>query len=171
PAERLEHRLRPLSAGVAVPLFALAAAGVTVTGGLAVFADPVAVGVVVGLVAGKTVGVLLGGYLTARWTRAELSPELEWRDIAGVSMLSGVGFTVSLLIAELAFPADRAATAKAGVLAGSLVAAGAAAVMLRARHHAYRRLAARPAEEPADEHAGEDIEDPDGDTTRDVSGH
>lgn len=143
PAERLEHRLRPVSAGLALPLFALAAAGVEVAAGdlRAAAEDPAAVGVALGLVLGKLVGVLGGTYLAARWTRAVLSPDLAWSDVAAVSALAGVGFTVSLLIGDLAFAGDpaRTATVKIGVLAGSLTAAALAAVLLRRRERHYRR--------------------------------
>ncbi len=145
PAERLEHRLRPLSAGFAVPVFALFAAGVSLSGdamsGLS--ADVAAVGVVAGLVLGKFVGVLGGTWLTARLTRAELSPELRWADIAAVATLSGIGFTVSLLIAELAFGDDpgRLGHVKLAVLIASLTASALAAVQLRRRNRFHRAVA------------------------------
>ena len=112
PAEHLEHLVRPLSAGVAVPAFALLAAGVPIDAESlqAAADDPAAVGVVAGLVLGKFVGVFGGTWLTARLTRAELSEELDWGDVAAVALLSGIGFTVSLLIAELAFPAATGST-------------------------------------------------------------
>jgi len=145
PAERLEHRIRPLSAGFAVPVFAFFAAGVTVVGtdiGAAI-ADPAAQGIVLGLVVGKFLGVLATTYLVVRFTRATLSPGLRWADIAGVSLLAGVGFTVSLLIAELAFETDATQLdhAKLGVLTGSLIAALLASVVLARRRRAYRLLA------------------------------
>jgi Na+:H+ antiporter, NhaA family len=144
-AERLEHAVRPFSAGVAVPAFALLAAGVTLVGGGvgAAVRDRAAWGVVVALVVGKTVGVLGGTWLTARFTRAELDEGLGWGDVLGLSLLAGIGFTVSLLMAELAFGAGsaRAEHVKAGVLAGSILAAGLAAVVLRRREHLYRRQA------------------------------
>ncbi|HLZ38242.1 MAG TPA: Na+/H+ antiporter NhaA [Mycobacteriales bacterium] len=146
PAERLEHHVRPLSAGVCVPAFALFAAGIDVSVGSlgGVLRDPAALGVIVGLVAGKTIGVFGGAYLVARWTRAELDPELGWSDLLGVAVLSGIGFTVSLLIAELAFGDDaaRLAHVKTGVLAASVLAALLATVLLRARHRHYARLPA-----------------------------
>jgi NhaA family Na+:H+ antiporter len=142
PAEHLEHLVRPLSAGVAVPAFALLAAGVPIDAESlkAAADDPAAVGVVAGLVLGKFAGVLGGSWLTARLTRAELSEELDWGDVAAVALLSGVGFTVSLLIAELAFPpGDRLDHVVAAVLAGSVLSALFAAVALR------RRARTRPA--------------------------
>jgi NhaA family Na+:H+ antiporter len=146
PAEHLEHVVRPVSAGFAVPVFALLSAGVAVTGSAlaSVFTGPVTLGIVLGLVAGKLVGVLGGAYLTARLTRAELSSDLSWSDLAGVALLSGIGFTVSLLMGDLAFgdggDLDEVTMA---VLVGSLMSAALAAPVLRVRHRHYRRLAER----------------------------
>jgi NhaA family Na+:H+ antiporter len=141
PAERLEHNLRPWSAGVAVPVFALFAAGVTLSGDALrqMLTDPVAIGVVAGLVGGKFIGVFGGSWLTARFTRAELNSDLAWRDVAAVSVLAGIVFTVALLIAQLAFAGDTAQVerAKAAVLVASLLAALIAAVLLFRRNRAY----------------------------------
>ncbi|MEP6651094.1 MAG: Na+/H+ antiporter NhaA [Lapillicoccus sp.] len=153
-AERIEHSLRPWSAGVAVPLFAFFAAGVTIgPGGLgATFADAAAVGVVVGLVAGKCLGVFGGTYLFARFTRASLDEDLAWSDVLGLSLLAGVGFTVSLLIGELAFGvgSERDDHVRLGILVGSVVSALLAAVVLRLRNRHYRRM---EAEETRDDDA------------------
>ncbi|MEV0395280.1 Na+/H+ antiporter NhaA [Polymorphospora rubra] len=144
-AEAFEHRFRPISAGFAVPVFALMAAGVTVggiTGLTSSLTDPVAVGIVVGLIAGKTIGITLATWLVSRYTRASLDSGLTWTDVVGLSMLAGIGFTVSLLIGELAFgtgtPQDD--HVKIAVLAGSLGAALLATVVLRLRNRAYRRI-------------------------------
>jgi NhaA family Na+:H+ antiporter len=141
PAERIEHRLRPWSAGVAVPVFALFAAGVTLSGTAVrqMLTDPVAIGVVAGLLVGKSVGVFGGSWLTARFTRAELNSDLAWRDVAAVSVLAGIGFTVALLIAQLAFGSDAAQVerAKAAVLVASVLAALIAALLLARRNRAY----------------------------------
>jgi len=144
-AEHFEHRWRPLSASVAVPVFAFFAAGVSIGGsaGLAdAVRDPVAVGVVAGLVLGKPFGVLAATWLVARFTRAGLDSDLSWWDVLGLAMLAGVGFTVSLLIGELAFGAgnERDEHVKLGVLAGSVLAAIFASVLLRARSKVYERL-------------------------------
>ncbi|MEV4618014.1 Na+/H+ antiporter NhaA [Asanoa sp. NPDC049573] len=142
-AEHFEHRWRPLSAGLAVPVFAFFSAGVTVSaaGG---FGDPVLVGIVAGLVIGKTAGVLGSTWLVQRFTRAELARGLSWWDVLGLAVLAGVGFTVALLIAELAFGAgtDRDANAKLGILVGSLLAAAISTVLLRGRNTHYRELVA-----------------------------
>ena len=145
-AEHFEHRFRPLSAGVAVPVFAFFSAGVAVGGwsGLgSALRDPVTVGVVMGLVAGKMAGVLGAAYGVARFTGATLDDELSWVDVLGLALLAGIGFTVSLLIGELAFGAGsvRDEHVKVGVLTGSLVAAVLAAIVLRGRNRVYRRAA------------------------------
>jgi NhaA family Na+:H+ antiporter len=144
-AEHFEHTFRPVSAAVAVPVFAFFAAGVAIGGadGLgSALRDPVAVGVVLGMVVGKPVGILAATYLVARFTRAGLDSELSWWDVLGLALLAGVGFTVSLLIGELAFGAGSARDdhVKVAVLAGSLASALLAAVVLRARGAVYRRL-------------------------------
>jgi NhaA family Na+:H+ antiporter len=146
-AEHFEHRFRPISAGVAVPVFAFFAAGVTI-GGLAglsdALTDTVALGIVVALVAGKTIGITAATWLVSRFTRAELDDHLSWWDVVGLAMLGGIGFTVSLLIGELAFgPASaRDEHVKVGVLVGTLTAALLAAVLLRMRNRRYRRIEA-----------------------------
>ncbi|MFI5955306.1 Na+/H+ antiporter NhaA [Cryptosporangium sp. NPDC051539] len=144
-AEHFEHRFRPISAAIAVPVFAFFAAGVTVGGldGLATaLTDPVAVGIVVGLVVGKTVGITLTTYMVSRFTRASLDEGLAWIDVVGLAVLAGIGFTVSLLIGELAFGVGSESDehVKVAVLTGSLIAAILAAVLLRLRNRTYRRL-------------------------------
>ncbi|MFD7917776.1 Na+/H+ antiporter NhaA [Streptomyces sp. NPDC059740] len=144
PGERIEHLLRPLSAGLAVPLFALFSAGVSLSHGALrdVFTRPETLGVVLGLVVGKATGIFGGTWLTARFTRARLNPDLRWPDVLAVSVLAGIGFTVALLIGELAFATDPRLTAevKASVLTGSVLAAVLAAVLLKLRNDRYRRL-------------------------------
>jgi NhaA family Na+:H+ antiporter len=144
-AEHFEHRWRPVSAGVAVPIFAFFSAGVTIGGasGLgATLRDSVTIGVAVGLVAGKVLGVLSATYLVQRFTRAQLADGLGWWDVLGLALLAGIGFTVSLLIGELAFGTDSArnGNVKVGVLLGSLCAALLASVVLRIRNTVYRRV-------------------------------
>ena len=147
-AEHFEHRFRPLSAGIAVPVFAFMAAGVTVggTAGLAEsLRDRVAIGIVLGLLVGKPVGILLATWLLSRFTRADLDPDIEWADVLGLSILAGIGFTVSLLIGELAFGAgsDREENVKVAVLVGSVCAAVVAGVFLRLRSRRYTALMIR----------------------------
>jgi Na+:H+ antiporter, NhaA family len=130
PAEHLEHVLSPVSAALAVPFFALMSAGVVLTGGSELVGDPVFVGVVVGLVVGKPVGVFAGGWLVARFTRAELDPSIGWRDVVGVAVLAGIGFTVSLLVSDLSFDGPQRDAAKTAVLAGSVISAVLGALVL-----------------------------------------
>jgi NhaA family Na+:H+ antiporter len=136
PAERLEHTLGPVSSGLAVPFFALMSAGVVIEAGGDLLGDPVVLGIVAGLVLGKPAGVLLGTWLTIRLTRAELG-DLEWRDLLGVAVLAGVGFTVALLVAELSFSGPEVEAAKTAVLAGSVLSALVAAVSLRRRNRVH----------------------------------
>ncbi len=144
PGERIEHLVRPLSAGLAVPLFALFSAGVPIAGSAVaeVFGRPETLGVVLGLVVGKPLGVIGGTWLAARFTRAALNPDLAWADVLAVATLAGIGFTVSLLIGELAFEGDQLLTeeVKAAVLLGSFIAAVLAAVLLKLRNAKYRRM-------------------------------
>jgi Na+:H+ antiporter, NhaA family len=152
-SEHLEHVFRPLSAAVAVPVFAFFSAGVAIDGWdeLADALDhPITLGIVLALVAGKTIGVFATTWLTATLTHAELDDDLSWWDVLGVAALGGIGFTVSLLIGELAFGIGSEADehAKIGVLVGSLLAATAAAVVLRTRNRVYRRIEALETADP-----------------------
>ena len=144
PVDRLSHLLHPLSAGVCVPLFAFFAAGVNVRsiGLLTAFTTPVAIGIIAGLVIGKPIGVLSASWATARFTKASLSVDLRWRDVFAVGLLAGIGFTVALLIAGLAFPDQGVLldSAKASVLAASVIAALIATVALRSRNRHYAAL-------------------------------
>ena len=155
-AEHFEHRIRPISAGFAVPVFAFFAAGVTVggfRGFMDALRDPIALGIVAGLVIGKAVGIFGFTYLVARFTKARLDADLRWLDVLAVAMLGGIGFTVSLLIGDLAFSdALRDEHVKVGVLAGSVVSSVLAAGLLRSRNRAYRRI--QELEERDDDHDG-----------------
>ena len=143
--DELEHVIRPVSAGVLVPLFALFAAGVTL-GSLsevgAALRDPVTLGVILGLVVGKPVGIVGTAFLVTRSRHLSLDESIGWPDIAGVGVLAGIGFTVSLLVAELSFPSGipEQDHAKLGVLVASLVASVLAAVTLGVRNRRYRAL-------------------------------
>jgi NhaA family Na+:H+ antiporter len=144
-AEHFEHRIRPLSAGVAVPVFAFFSAGVAVGGvsGLgASLGDSIAIGIIVGLVAGKAIGITAATWLVSRFTRAQLDENLGWPDVLGLALLGGMGFTVSLLITELAYGAESESYdhAKVGILGGTLIAAVLAAVILRLRNRRYKAM-------------------------------
>ncbi|PRC41885.1 sodium:proton antiporter, partial [Mycobacterium sp. ITM-2017-0098] len=104
--------------------------------------DPITLGIILGLVLGKPIGIFLTTRVLAAVTRANLDASLRWVDVIGVSMLAGIGFTVSLLIGDLAYGlgSERDEFVKIGVLAGSLSAALLAAVVLLTRNAAYRRI-------------------------------
>lgn len=131
----LEHRVRPFSTVVALPLFAFFSAGVTVVGGDGlgeVVRTPVVSAVAAGLLLGKIVGVLGVTAIVTSVSRLRLPPGIGLRDLVPVGFLTGIGFTVSLLIAELSFEdPDRTAGAKVAILGASALAAVMAAVALR----------------------------------------
>ncbi|WP_031466500.1 Na+/H+ antiporter NhaA [Sciscionella sediminilitoris] len=142
PAVRMEHLLQPWSAGLAVPLFALVAAGVPVNGEAmsAVFTDTVPLAVIVGLIVGKFIGITGFSFAAVKLGLGAKPAGLGWRDVAAVSMLGGVGFTVSLLIAELSLTGTQADHAKAAVLIASAVASLLAAAMLVRRSRVHTDL-------------------------------
>jgi NhaA family Na+:H+ antiporter len=141
PCVRLEHRLQPWSAGLAVPVFALFAAGIPINAGVFgdLFTDRLALAIMVGLVVGKLVGITGSALLAVRIGAARLPADVTPKDLVAVAMLGGVGFTVSLLIADLSLDGPDMALAKGAVLVSSLVASLLAAVLL------VRRSKARPA--------------------------
>jgi NhaA family Na+:H+ antiporter len=140
PALRLEHRLQPWSAAVAVPVFALFAAGISVSGDSLgqVFTTALPLAVLAGLLGGKVVGILGASFLAVKLKLAEKPRGVGWRDMAALSVLGGVGFTVSLLIADLSLPEGTSELAKAAVLIASAIASLLAAALLlrRSRIHA-----------------------------------
>lgn len=144
--ERFSELLGPVSAGLAVPVFAFFAAGVSVVGTGSVgdvVGQPVFVAVSVALVVGKLVGVLATTALVTRFTALRLPPGLGVRDLLPVGFLCGIGFTVSLLIAELSYTDEgHTSAAKLAILAASFVAAILGAFMLRwdARHPRSRDM-------------------------------
>lgn len=147
-AETFEHRLRPLSSGFAVPVFAFFSAGVTVggiSGLLNAWESTVALGIIVGLVLGKIIGIVGATFLITRLRHANLDPDIRWVDLLGVAAVAGIGFTVSLLVSELSFsPTDvMHDEAKIGVLSASVLAAIVGAAILAPRSRHYARIAAR----------------------------
>ncbi|MFW0791310.1 Na+/H+ antiporter NhaA [Gordonia sp. CPCC 205333] len=143
PTTSIEHAVRPFSTVAAVPVFAFFAAGVSVVGaqgGLSsMLSSPVTAGIVAGLVVGKVVGVMGTTALVTRLTPLRLPDAVGLRDLLPVGVLTGMGFTVSLLIAELSFPdgTDHDA-AKVAILIGTVVAAVIGAVALRWDAHRAR---------------------------------
>ena len=141
PAERLEHRLQPWTAGVVVPVFAFTAAGVAVDADALSRAldDPAAQGVFLGLLLGKLVGVLGASWLAVRVGLAQLPDRIGWPDSAGVAVLAGTGFTVSLLLTRHAFDdAERIDGVTLATLAASVVAAVLGAAIIRVRSRVTR---------------------------------
>ncbi|HVW44994.1 MAG TPA: Na+/H+ antiporter NhaA [Amycolatopsis sp.] len=143
PALRLEHRLQPWSAAVAVPLFALFAAGIEIDAHSlsAVFTTALPLAVLIGLVVGKAVGIFGASTLAAGLKLGERPRDMGRRDLGALSLLGGVGFTVSLLISDLALPPAQSEQAKAAVLIASAIASLLAAVVLvrRSKMHGAAR--------------------------------
>lgn len=132
PLHRLEQMLDPWVAYLILPVFALLNAGVSLAGGQLL--SPVALGVIVGLLVGKPVGVLGLSFIATRLGWASLPEGVGWDLMAGLGLLAGIGFTVSLFISTLAFPGgELIAQAKLGPLTGSAVAAGLGLTLLRLR--------------------------------------
>ncbi|GAA2240435.1 Na+/H+ antiporter NhaA [Rarobacter faecitabidus] len=141
-ADQFEHRFSPLSAGLAVPVFALFAAGVAIGGRAGVasaLTDPVTLAVTAALVIGKPAGILAATFLATRGRRG-LTLNMAWADLLGLGLLSGIGFTVSLLVSQLAFAPGSPALdhSRLAVLGASLVAATAGAIVLALRGRHYR---------------------------------
>jgi Na+:H+ antiporter, NhaA family len=132
--ERLEHELHPWSSFVIVPLFALANAGIEISSTLLgdAVSSPISLGVVLGLVVGKPLGITMASMLACRSGLARLPEGVEWRDILGVGALGGIGFTVSIFVAALAFEGEPLDLAKLGILGASLLSAVLGLFLLRA---------------------------------------
>lgn len=147
-AEVMEHRLRPLSSLVCVPIFAFFSAGVNV-GGLSGFthalSDTVALGIILGLVVGKTFGITATTWLVTRLRSANLDPDIQWVDVISMAVTAGIGFTVSLLVAELSFEtgSEHTENAKVGILVGSVTAAVLGGFLLSLRNKHYKDVEAK----------------------------
>jgi len=126
------HALHPWTAFLVVPVFALANAGVALDGAALAraAASPAALGVVVGLVAGAVAGITGGCWIAVR-LGAGLPAEIGWRQLAGIGLLGGIGFTMSIFVAGLAFRADMLADAKVAILIASSAAGAAGLLLLR----------------------------------------
>lgn len=123
PLQRIEHDLHGPVTYVVLPVFALANAGVTLEGDIIEqLMAPLALGVVLGLFIGKQIGITLATWLAVKVGLADLPKGVSWRQIHGANILAGIGFTMSLFVASLAFTsAEQIAEAKIGILSGSLV--------------------------------------------------
>lgn len=135
---------------VAVPVFAFFSAGVAVGGleGLrSAMGDPITLGIICGLVFGKPIGIVSTSFILSRFPAFQLDPSLRWPDMIGMGFVAGVGFTVSLLVGELAFGSSSAADehVKIGVLMGSLIAAIIGGLILSGQ---ARRARAKAAHQP-----------------------
>jgi Na+/H+ antiporter NhaA len=134
PNERLLQVFHPWTSYVIVPLFALANAGIPLSSSFLgrAFTSPVTLGILIGYVAGKPVGVVGTSWLVTRLSRGRLRPPVGWAAVAGGGAIAGIGFTVSILIATLAFHGARLEEAKLGVLSAALVASAATWTVFRA---------------------------------------
>ena len=124
PMHRLEHALHPYVSFFIVPVFALANAGVTLSGDLgAAISHPVSLGIILGLILGKQIGITLFSYLSVKFGFADLPEGASWQQIYGISCLAGIGFTMSLFIANLGFGESYYLMySKIGILSASLIA-------------------------------------------------
>ncbi len=145
PNERLERLYHPWTSYVIVPLFALANAGIAIDGGFLsrAFSSRITLGILVGYVVGKPIGIVGASWLTARLSRGHLRPPVGWAAVAASGAVAGIGFTVSILIATLAFEGEQLEEAKLGVLSGALLASAATWLVFRATDKLPRALRAR----------------------------
>jgi protein-disulfide isomerase len=143
--ERLQQLFHPWTSYVIVPLFALANAGIVLNGSFLAqaFSSRITLGILVGYVVGKPVGILGGSWLTTRLSHGRLQPPVGWAAVAGGGTIAGIGFTVALLIATLAFDGRRLEEAKVGILSAALSAALITWLLFRATALLPRRLRIR----------------------------
>ena len=132
PLIRLEHALVPWQAFLIMPVFALANAGIDLSSFPKVFTSRYGLAIAAGLVIGKTVGITLLAWLVTKLGIGELSKGVSWGQIVGVAMLAGIGFTMALFIAGLAFEGETLEIAKSGIMLGSAIAGVAGFFVLRA---------------------------------------
>ncbi|HEX8977454.1 MAG TPA: Na+/H+ antiporter NhaA [Solirubrobacteraceae bacterium] len=145
PNERYQQLYHPFTSYVIVPLFALANAGVVLSGGFLsdAYSSPITLGIIAAYVIGKPVGIAGAAGLLTRMTRGRVRPPVGWGSVIGGGAIAGIGFTVSLLIATLAFHGSELAEAKLGVLSTLVVAPLASALVLRVTRRLPRGLRLR----------------------------
>jgi protein-disulfide isomerase len=143
--ELLQHLWHPWTSYAIVPLFALANAGIEIDGGFLVraFGSPITLGILVGYVVGKPVGILGGSWLLTRLSGGRLRPPVGWAAVAGAGTIAGIGFTVSLLIATLAFDGRELEEAKLGIVSAALCASSLTWLLFRAVALLPQRLGVR----------------------------
>jgi len=153
PNERLQYDLHPWTSYVIVPLFALANAGIHITGGLlsAAASSPITLGILVGYVVGKPVGILTASWFASRPALHGQRPTLSWPILAGGAAVAGIGFTVSLLVSSLAFRGRLLDEAKLGVLASTIVAPAVGFVVFRLTRKLPAAVRARQIVQTADD--------------------
>jgi Na+/H+ antiporter NhaA len=145
PNDRLQQIYHPWTSYVIVPVFALANAGVTISGGFLgrAFSSPITLGILVGYVAGKPAGTVGAAWLLERVSRGRIRPPVGWAAVTGAGTIAGIGFTVSLLIASLAFHGAQLQEAKVGILSAALSASAVTWVVFRVTALLPRRLRIR----------------------------
>jgi Na+/H+ antiporter NhaA len=145
PNERLQQLFHPWTSYLIVPLFALANAGIALDGAFLAqaFSSPITLGILFGYVVGKPVGIVGCSWLAARLSRGRLQPPVGWAAVAGGGTIAGIGFTVSLLVATLAFDGRQLAEAKVGILSAALAAALITWLLFRVTALLPRRLRIR----------------------------
>jgi Na+/H+ antiporter NhaA len=145
PNERLQHLFHPWTSYVVVPVFALANAGIAVDGGFLgrAFSSPITLGILFGYVVGKPVGIFGSSWLLTKLSRRRLQPPVGWIAVAGGGTIAGIGFTVSLLVATLAFEGRQLEEAKFGILGAALVASLITWLLFRAADLLPRQLRIR----------------------------
>jgi Na+/H+ antiporter NhaA len=145
PNDRLQQIYHPWTSYVIVPLFALANAGVTISGSFLgrAFSSPITLGILIGYVVGKPAGTVGAAWLLERVSRGAIRPPVGWAAVTGAGTIAGIGFTVSLLIASLAFHGAQLQEAKVGILSAALSASAVTWVVFRVTALLPRRLRIR----------------------------
>jgi protein-disulfide isomerase len=145
PNERLQLMYHPWTSYVIVPLFALANAGIAISGGFLTRAltSPITLGILAAYILGKPLGITGSAWLLTRLTRGRVEVPVGWASVAGGGAIAGIGFTVSLLIATLAFDGSRLEEAKLGILGSALLASGLTWVIFRVTSMLPKRMKLR----------------------------
>jgi Na+/H+ antiporter NhaA len=142
PNERYQQLFHPFTSYVIVPLFALANAGIVINGSFlsTAYTSPITLGIIVGYVVGKPVGIAGSTWLVTRVSRGRIRPPVGWASVLGGAAIAGIGFTVSILIATLAFKGRELEEAKLGVLSAALCASVLTSLVLRVTQRLPKRL-------------------------------